>query len=85
MIHVLRDLNEAVKKNSRSCMMDALKNISSKLQKTTSPDDAKLYLTLFKHCLCEEHADGSELWLEDVEKITKIVISEAESVQYGDS
>ncbi|XP_031782642.1 ras GTPase-activating-like protein IQGAP1 [Nasonia vitripennis] len=80
-IDVLRYLNQAVKKNSHSDMMDALKQISLKLQIITSPDDASLYLKLFKKCLAEKHSDGSELWLEDVEQITQIVVSEAESVQ----
>jgi hypothetical protein len=64
-------------------MMETLKQISLKLQKVTSPDDASLYLKLFKKCLVEKHSDGSELWLEDVEQITQIVVSEAESVQLG--
>lgn len=83
MIDVLRNLNQAVKKSSHSDMMEALKQISLKLETMTSPDDASLYLKLFKKCLCEKHSDGSELWLEDVEQITQIVISEAESVQLG--
>lgn len=82
-IDVLQNLNEAVKKNSRSHMMEALKQISLKLQKTTSPEDASLYLKLFKKCLAEKHSDGSELWLEDVEQITQVVVSEAESAQLG--
>lgn len=85
MIHVLRDLNKAIKKNQQSEMMDALKRVSDKLKKSTSPDDAGLYLKLFKECLAEKHSDGSELWLEDVEQISKIVISESENVQFGNS
>lgn len=63
--------------------MQALKQISEKLKKSTSPDDAGLYLKLFKKCLTEKHSDGSELWLEDVEQISEIVISESENVQLG--
>lgn len=64
-------------------MMEALKCITTKLQKTTSPDDASLYLKLFKNCLSDKHSDGSELWLEDVEQITQTVLSESESAQLG--
>ena len=76
-------LNHAVKKSSRAEMMKALKEISATLQKPTSPNDTSLYLKLFKKCLEENHSDGSELWLEDVEQIADIVTSESESVQIG--
>ncbi|XP_078048629.1 ras GTPase-activating-like protein IQGAP1 [Augochlora pura] len=80
-IQVLRQLNSAVVKNDRNGILTALRDTALKLQKPTSPDDASLYLKLFKECLAEKHFDGSELWLEDVEAITKIVASEAETVQ----
>lgn len=64
-------------------MMEALMKISAKLKKSTSLEDAGLYIKLFKKCLAEKHSDGSELWLEDVEEISKIVISESENVQLG--
>ncbi|KAJ8679150.1 hypothetical protein QAD02_014937 [Eretmocerus hayati] len=80
-IDVLRHLNESIKRNNRKEMVKALEKVSSKLNKTTCPQDSSLYLKLFKECLTENHADGSELWLEDVEHITEIVISEAENVQ----
>ncbi|OAD59074.1 Ras GTPase-activating-like protein IQGAP1 [Eufriesea mexicana] len=82
-IQVLRQLNSAVVENDRSGVISALKDTALKLQKPTSPEDASLYLKLFKKCLEEKHFDGSELWLEDVENITKIVAVEAETVQHG--
>ncbi|XP_076668779.1 ras GTPase-activating-like protein IQGAP1 isoform X2 [Andrena cerasifolii] len=80
-IQVLRQLNLAVVENDRSGVINALKDTALKLQKPTSPDDASLYLRLFKKCLTEKHFDGSELWLEDVEAIAKTVATEAENVQ----
>ncbi|XP_054010124.1 ras GTPase-activating-like protein IQGAP1, partial [Hylaeus anthracinus] len=80
-IQVLRQINTAVVNNDRNELMTALKNTALKLQKPTSPDNASLYLKLFKKCLAEKHFDGSELWLEDVETITKVVAAEAETVQ----
>ncbi|XP_029050274.2 ras GTPase-activating-like protein IQGAP1 [Osmia bicornis bicornis] len=80
-IQVLRQLNLAVVENDRKGIITALKDTALKLQKPTSPEDASLYLKLFKKCLAEKHFDGSELWLEDVEAITKIVAAEAENVQ----
>ncbi|CAL7946505.1 unnamed protein product [Xylocopa violacea] len=80
-IQVLRRLNLAVMENDRNGVISALKDTALKLQKPTSPEDASLYLKLFKKCLEEKHFDGSELWLEDVENITKIVATEAETVQ----
>ncbi|KZC12883.1 Ras GTPase-activating-like protein IQGAP1 [Dufourea novaeangliae] len=80
-IQVLRQLNSAVVENDRNGIITALKDTALKLQKPTSPDDASLYLKLFKKCLAEKHFDGSELWLDDVETITKIVAAEAETVQ----
>ncbi|XP_031839391.1 ras GTPase-activating-like protein IQGAP1 [Nomia melanderi] len=80
-IQVLGQLNLAVMENDRNGILTALKDTALKLQKSTSPDDASLYLKLFKKCLAEKHFDGSELWLEDVEAITKIVAAEAETVQ----
>lgn len=82
-IQVLGQLNLAVVENDRNGILTALKDTALKLQKSTSPDDASLYLKLFKKCLAEKHFDGSELWLEDVEAITKIVAGEAETVQNG--
>ncbi|XP_076391557.1 ras GTPase-activating-like protein IQGAP1 isoform X1 [Megachile rotundata] len=80
-IQVLRQLNAAVVENDRDGIIIALKDTALKLQKFTSPEDASLYLKLFKKCLTEKHFDGSELWLEDVETITKIVAAESENVQ----
>ena len=82
-IQVLRQLNLAVVENDRAGVINALKDNALKLQKPTSPDDASLYLQLFKKCLAEKHFDGSELWLEDVEAIAKTVTAEAENVQNG--
>lgn len=83
MIQVLRQLNLAVVENDRNSVINALKDTALKLQTPTSPDNASLYLKLFKKCLTEKHFDGSELWLEDVEAVTKIVAQEAENVQKG--
>ncbi|PBC33394.1 Ras GTPase-activating protein IQGAP1 [Apis cerana cerana] len=83
-IQVLRELNSSIVENNRNNVIAALKDNALKLQKDTSatlPKDASLYLKLFKKCLKEKHSDGSELWLEDVENITKIVVSESENVQ----
>ncbi|XP_033341426.2 ras GTPase-activating-like protein IQGAP1 [Megalopta genalis] len=80
-IQVLRQLNVAVMENDRNGILTALKDTALKLQKPTSPGDASLYLKLFKKCLTEKHSDGSELWFEDVEAITEIVATEAETVQ----
>ncbi|XP_076245101.1 ras GTPase-activating-like protein IQGAP1 [Calliopsis andreniformis] len=80
-IQVLRQLNSAVVDNDRNGIINALKDTALKLQKPTSPDNASLYLKLFKKCLTDKHFDGSELWLEDVEAVTKIVAAEAENVQ----
>ncbi|CAK9799762.1 Ras GTPase-activating-like protein IQGAP1 [Anthophora plagiata] len=80
-IQVLRQLNLAVAENDRNGVINALKNTSLKLRKPSSPEDASLYLKLFKKCLAEKHVDGSQLWLENVETITKIVAAEAENVQ----
>ncbi|XP_006618095.1 ras GTPase-activating-like protein IQGAP1 isoform X1 [Apis dorsata] len=83
-IQVLRQLNSSIVENDRNNVIAALKDSALKLQKDTSatlPKDASLYLKLFKKCLKEKHSDGSELWLEDVENITRIVVSESENVQ----
>lgn len=69
--------------NDRVGVITALKDTALKLQNPTSPDDASLYLKLFKKCLDEKHFDGSELWLEDVESVTKMVSAEVETVQNG--
>lgn len=69
--------------NDRDGVITALKDTALMLQKHTSPDNASLYLKLFKNCLEEKHFDGSELWLEDVENVTKVVAAEAENVQNG--
>ncbi|XP_058789628.1 ras GTPase-activating-like protein IQGAP1 isoform X2 [Phymastichus coffea] len=82
-VDVINSLNIAVKKNSRSEMMEALEHITIKLEKSTSPDDASLYLKLFTKRLTEKHSDGSELWLEDVEQILQTVLDESESVQHA--
>lgn len=83
---MLRQLNSSIVENDRNNVIAALNDSALKLQKDTSatlPKDASLYLKLFKKCLKEKHSDGSELWLEDVENITKIVVSESENVQNG--
>ncbi|XP_017888182.1 ras GTPase-activating-like protein IQGAP1 isoform X2 [Ceratina calcarata] len=80
-IQVLRQLNLAVVENDRTGILTALKDTALKLQKPISPENASLYLKLFKKCLEEKHNDGSELWLEDVENVTKTVAKEAETVQ----
>ncbi|XP_043257073.1 ras GTPase-activating-like protein IQGAP1 [Colletes gigas] len=82
-IQVLRKLNFAVDNNDRNAVITALRDTSLKLLKPTSPEDASLYLKLFKKCLAEKHLDGSELWLEDVEAVSKIVAAEAETVQHA--
>lgn len=61
--------------------MKALEQIAQKLNQTPSPKDISLYLKLFKKCLACSHSDGSGLWLEDVEQITKIVSSEAQHLK----
>ena len=83
MIQVLRQLNSAVIENDRNSIIATLKNSALKLEKPILLTDASLYLKLFKTCLEEKHNDGSELWLEDVENITKIVASESMNVQRG--
>ncbi|KAK9298625.1 hypothetical protein QLX08_008104 [Tetragonisca angustula] len=80
-IQVLRQLNSAVIENDRNSIIATLKNSALKLEKPILLTDASLYLKLFKTCLEEKHNDGSELWLEDVENITKIVASESMNVQ----
>lgn len=83
MIQVLRQLNSAVIENDRNGIITALENSALKLEKPILSADASLYLKLFKKCLEEKHSDGSELWLEDVENITKIVASESMNIQRG--
>lgn len=80
---MLRSLNLAVKKNCRMGVLQALKQTDLKIERKISPADATLYLKLFKKCLEENHADGSELWLNDVEEVTKTVELEVVDVQNG--
>ncbi|XP_050481598.1 ras GTPase-activating-like protein IQGAP1 isoform X1 [Bombus huntii] len=80
-IQVLRQLNSAVVENDRNGIIAALKNSILKLQTPVSPEDVSLYLKLFKKCLEEKHIDGSELWLEDVENVTKVVNTESSNVK----
>ncbi|XP_015599510.1 ras GTPase-activating-like protein IQGAP1 [Cephus cinctus] len=80
-IQVLRKLNRAVVENNQLGLVEALKDVSLKLEKPTTPEDASLYLKLFKKCLAENHIDGSELWLEDVENVAQIVMREVEEVE----
>uniref|UniRef100_A0A0C9RMV3 IQGAP1 protein n=1 Tax=Fopius arisanus TaxID=64838 RepID=A0A0C9RMV3_9HYME len=82
-INILEDLNRAVKSNNRNGVMEALTNPSLKLKSQISPADASLYLALFKRCLEEDHEDGSELWLEDIENVAQMVMAEAEQVQHA--
>ncbi|KAK2582629.1 hypothetical protein KPH14_004911 [Odynerus spinipes] len=80
-INILHQLNLAVVENNRSDVVEALKNTALKLHKPTCPEDASLYLKLFRKCLSEKHSDGSELWLEDVENTIQIVTIESEEVR----
>lgn len=82
-IQVLRQLNSAVVENDRNGIIAALKNPILKLQTPVSPEDVSLYLKLFKKRLEEKHIDGSELWLEDVENVTKVVNTESSNVKNG--
>ncbi|KAH0541195.1 hypothetical protein KQX54_021250 [Cotesia glomerata] len=80
-IHTLRLLNKSVLENNKSDLMMALKN---NLLDPTVPimeNDATLYLRLFKQCLDEISEERSELWLEDVEFVAKIVVEEVTHVQ----
>lgn len=61
--------------------MIALRMITAKFDIPTFPYDASLYLKLFKKRLLEKESDGSELWLDDVKTIAKIVTSEIEEIQ----
>ncbi|XP_015122620.1 ras GTPase-activating-like protein IQGAP1 [Diachasma alloeum] len=82
-INILRDLNLAVSTNNRSGVMEALTNPSLKLKTPISRVDASLYLVLFKRCLNENHRDGSELWLDDIENVAQAVAAEAQQVQHA--
>ncbi|XP_057324303.1 ras GTPase-activating-like protein IQGAP1 [Microplitis mediator] len=77
----LRLLNKAVLENNKTDIIAALKN---NLLDPTIPimeDDAILYLRLFKQCLDEINDERSELWLEDVDFVSKIVVEEVTHVQ----
>ncbi|XP_012270076.1 ras GTPase-activating-like protein IQGAP1 [Orussus abietinus] len=80
-IQALRKLNLAVMENNRLNIVEILKDPSLKLCDPISSVDASLYLKLFKNCLTENHSDGSELWLEDVEGVTQTVAHESTEVQ----
>ncbi|XP_066597001.1 ras GTPase-activating-like protein IQGAP1 [Prorops nasuta] len=80
-IEALRRLNVAVMKNDRSGLLSVLKDDALKLKNPIPLENASLYLKLFKKCLEEQHSDGSELWLEDVERINNLVVKHAEEVQ----
>ena len=82
-IQVLRRLNSAVMEDNRQEVMAALQSTCLKMQNPVSLAEATLYLRLFKKCLSEKHSDGSELWLEDVEEVAKIVASESAIVESG--
>ncbi|XP_048514358.1 ras GTPase-activating-like protein IQGAP1 isoform X2 [Athalia rosae] len=81
LIRVLNELNGAVIEDSRALVINALRDPLLKLKEPISPADASLYLKLFKKCLVENHSDGSELWLEDINDIAQTVVKEVEQVQ----
>ncbi|KAG7199806.1 hypothetical protein KM043_000468 [Ampulex compressa] len=80
-IRVLHRLNTAVLEKDRAGLTAALRDTSLSLERSTSPEDATLYLKLFDKCLAEKREDGSELWLEDVESVGRLVAAEAAEVR----
>lgn len=80
-IAVLRVLNNSVKINNRFSLMKALNSPQLRMNNSVSANDATLYLTLFHNCLDDKHSDGSELWLEDIERVSEIVAEEVEDVK----
>ncbi|XP_063995334.1 ras GTPase-activating-like protein IQGAP1 [Diachasmimorpha longicaudata] len=82
-IDILRDLNVAVNTNNRKGVIESLTNPSLKLNTPISRADATLYLVLFKRCLDDNHRDGSQLWLEDIENVAQAVVSEVAHVKHA--
>lgn len=69
--------------NDRDSLTKALETISAKLNIHTSSHDMVLYLKLFKKRLIEKQSDESELWLNDIESIAKMVKSEVSNIEHS--
>ncbi|XP_020296828.1 ras GTPase-activating-like protein IQGAP1 isoform X2 [Pseudomyrmex gracilis] len=80
-IEILQQINRAVAADNLESMITALKLISEKFDIPTYPQDASLYLELFKKRLIEKKSDEAELWLDDVESIARTVKSEVEQIE----
>ncbi|XP_034939382.1 ras GTPase-activating-like protein IQGAP1 [Chelonus insularis] len=71
-IDALKELNKAVLNGDPLAVMAALKNNLVDSSTTLSEKDSALYLKLFKKCLEKNSKDRTELWLEDVNFVTKV-------------
>ncbi|XP_070512336.1 ras GTPase-activating-like protein IQGAP1 [Cardiocondyla obscurior] len=80
-IEILQQINRTVAANDNEKMMEALKIITDKFDIPTYPHDGQFYLKLFKKRLFEKESDESELWLDDIKTVAKIVTAEIEEMQ----
>lgn len=67
--------------NDYDSLTEAFEIICTKLNIHMSSHDMTLYLKLFKKRLIEKQFDESELWLDDVETIAEVVMSESMKVE----